>query len=85
MVQLTTAGTRYCVTKTTIYLPDDLKQAIAREAKIRATSEADVIRTALLAAASKFEHPKPTGGFIEGDWEPINWNTNDWLEGFGES
>jgi len=77
-------GTIYVMTKTTIYLPDDLKTAIKREAARRQSSEAEVIRDAIAEAASKFERPKPRGGFLTGDWEPVDWNNNDWLEGFGE-
>lgn len=33
--------------KTTLYLPDDLRDAIKRVARERATSEADLIRTAI--------------------------------------
>jgi len=78
-------GTIYGMVKTTIYLPDDLKSTIKREAARRQCSEAEVIRTAIEDAATHFERPKPRGGFITGDWEPVDWNNNDWLEGFGES
>lgn len=71
--------------KTTIYLPDDLKSAVKREAARRQSSEAEVIRTAITEAASGFERTKPRGGFLTEDWEPVDWNNNDWLEGFGES
>jgi len=71
--------------KTTIYLPDDLKSAVKRAAAQHQTSEAEVIRAAIAEAVSTIERPMPEGGFLTGDWGPIDWNTNDWLEGFGES
>ena len=71
--------------KTTIYLPDDLKRAVEREAARRKSSEAEVIRAAISQAVDTFERPKPRGGIITGDWEQVDWNNNDWLEGFGES
>ena len=71
--------------KTTIYLPDDLKSAVKRAAECQQLSEAEVIRAAIAEAVSTFTRPKPEGGFLTGDWEPVDWNTNDWLEGFGES
>jgi len=71
--------------KTTIYLPDDLKSAVRRAAERQGLSEAEVIRAAVAEAVATIERPKPVGGFLTGDWEPVDWNTNDWLEGFGES
>jgi len=70
--------------RTTIYLPDDLKWAVEREAATRNMSEAAVIREAIAEVANRSERPKPHGGFLDGDWEPVDWNTNDWLDGFGE-
>ena len=70
--------------KMTVCLPDDLKTAVKREAARRQSSESAVIRDAIAKAASKFERPKPRGGFLSEDWGPIDWNNNDWLEGFGE-
>ena len=40
-------GTAALVVKTTIYLPDDLHQALKLAAKERGTSEAELIRTAV--------------------------------------
>ena len=71
--------------KTTVYLPDDLLSAVKKEAARRQSSEAEVIRTAIADAASKFERPKPKGPLFEDEWEPVDWNNNDWLAGFGES
>ncbi|MCL2489565.1 MAG: ribbon-helix-helix domain-containing protein [Propionibacteriaceae bacterium] len=71
--------------KTTLYLPDDLKRAVEREADRRQTSEAEVMRAAIAASIVAIERPKPTGGFLDGDWTSVDWNTNDWLEGFGQA
>jgi len=70
--------------KTTIYLPDELKLAIEAEARSRAVAEAEIIREALTDAASRFDRPKPSGALFADDWGPIDWNTDDWLDGFGE-
>jgi Ribbon-helix-helix protein, copG family len=40
----------YCVSRTTVYLPDELKAALERTAAAQGTSEAEVVRSALLAA-----------------------------------
>jgi hypothetical protein len=71
------------VVKTTLYLPEDLKESLEREARRRATSEASLIREAIAAALAGVERPKPVGGVIKGAWEPVDWDGDDWLEGFG--
>lgn len=65
--------------KTTIYLPDDLKVAVEREARRRGLSEAEVIRQAISGAV---RHPRPRPGIIDG--EPIAAHDEESLTGFGE-
>ncbi|MGI8516864.1 MAG: CopG family transcriptional regulator [Acidimicrobiia bacterium] len=65
--------------KTTIYLSDDLKEAVEREARRRGFSEAEVIRAAIAAATT---HPRPHPGLFES--EPFAENANQLLSGFGE-
>ena len=65
--------------KTTVYLPDELKQGVEREARIRGISEAQVIRDAI---ARFVERPKPTPGLIHG--EPIAERVDELMKGFGE-
>ena len=65
--------------KTSVYLPDDLKEALAREAARRGASEADVIRAALRDAV---ERPAPTAGLFAA--EPFAERVDDLLDGFGE-
>jgi hypothetical protein len=52
-------GTMYGMRKTTIYLPEDLKAALERAASAQGTSEAEVIRCALVAATRQPAYPKP--------------------------
>lgn len=65
--------------KTSVYLPEDLKEALAREAARRGSSEADVIRAALRDAVVR---PVPTVGLFE--VEPFAERVDDLLDGFGE-
>lgn len=65
--------------KTTIYLPDDLKAAVEREARRRRSSEAEVIRDAVRRAVAR---PAPSAGILDG--EPIAARADELLAGFGE-
>lgn len=65
--------------KTTIYLPDDLKANIEREAQRRGVAEAEVIRSALAAGLSR---PSPHAGIITGP--PIAEHVDELLGGFGD-
>jgi predicted transcriptional regulator len=65
--------------KTTIYLPDDLKSAIEREARRRRCSEAQVIRDAVAQAVGR---PSPRPGLIAG--EAFAERVDEALAGFGE-
>lgn len=68
--------------KTTIYLPDDLKEAIVRVARQRGMSEAEVIRESLRETVGR-RRPKPRGGlFASGS--PIAREADRHLAGFGE-
>jgi hypothetical protein len=52
-------GMMYGMRRTTIYLPDELKAALERTASARGTSEAEVVRSALVAATREQAYPKP--------------------------
>lgn len=76
----TTAGTIYGMSvKTTVYLTDELKAAIEREATRRGVSEAEVIRHAIAALVTR---PAPRFGIVDG--EPIADRADELLAGFGE-
>lgn len=74
------AGTIYGMThKTTVYLPEELKAAVEREAQRRGSSEAEVIRQAIAQAVGR---PRPNPAIIGG--EPIAERIDELLAGFGE-
>lgn len=64
--------------KTTLYLPDDLKAGIEREARRRGVPEAEVIRSALAAGLSR---PSPRAGIFDGP--AIADRVDELLDGFG--
>ncbi len=64
--------------KTTVYLPEELKAQIEREARRRDISEAEVIRQTLTAGLRR---PRPRGGFLAGP--VISERVDELLEGFG--
>lgn len=45
--------------KTTLYVPEELKQAVDRLARVKGVSEAELIRTALATYVSYEEPPRP--------------------------
>lgn len=68
--------------KTTVYLPQDLKQAIKHAARHRGISEAEVIRDSIRAAVDSAK-PRPKGGIYRGS-QSIARHADDLLDGFGE-
>ena len=49
----------YGMRRTTVYLPDELKAALEREAAAQGTSEAEIVRGALIAATIERAYPRP--------------------------
>ncbi len=66
--------------KTTVYLPDEIKSGVEREARLRSCSEAEFIRQAIGQALAR---AAPRAGIIAGDsaWAR---EVDDLLTGFGE-
>jgi hypothetical protein len=67
------------MTKTTVYLPTDLKEAVAREARQRGIPEAEVIRQAIAAALRR---PAPRSGLFAS--AAFADRANEFMAGFGE-
>lgn len=65
--------------KTTVYLTDELKAGVEREARRQGLPEAEVIRRAI---AATLRAPRPRAGFIEG--EPLAERVDELLDGFGQ-
>ncbi len=66
-------------TKTTVYLPDELKRAVEAEARRMGSSEAEVIRKAVAALVTR---PRPRAAILDG--EPFADRVDELLAGFGE-
>lgn len=47
----------YGMRKTTVYLPDELKRALERTAAAQGTSEAEIVRGAIVAATAEPGYP----------------------------
>lgn len=65
--------------KTTVYLPDEIKAGVTREARRRRVSEAEVIREAIGAAVTR---PRPSRPLFRS--EPFAHRVDELLDGFGE-
>jgi ribbon-helix-helix CopG family protein len=68
--------------KTTLYLPDELRRAVAAAARRRGVSEAAVIRDAI-AATLVTERPTPRAALFSSDVLMAR-NVDDHLAWFGE-
>jgi len=72
--------------KTTLYLPDDLKEKIEVVARVERCSEADVIRDAISTAVEARHPPEPRiplPGVRLGN-PSVAERAEDFLDGFGE-
>ena len=69
--------------KTTVYLPDDLKQALTRTALEEGTSEADLIRRAI-AAAVQAQGRRPRGALFASGDPTLSESVEAALAGFGD-
>ncbi len=68
-------------TKTTVYLPDDLKRAVEFRARQEGMSEAEVIRSAIRAHVEP-ARPRARAGILRTD-EPMAHRVDELLAGFG--
>jgi hypothetical protein len=74
----------YGMRRTTVYLPDDLKAALERTASARGTSEAEIVREALVAATREPAYPKPRLPLFESGDPTLAERVDEALAGFGE-
>jgi plasmid stability protein len=72
------------MTKTTVYLPDELKQAVKRIAAASDRSEAEVIREAIGALVRSAERPRPRGGLFDGLGKGLARHVDEALTSIGE-
>ena len=72
--------------KTSVYLPDELKDRLAKAAEVSGESEATIIRSALEAWLASRLRPRSTmfGSLDFGDPDYAR-NADDHLDGFGET
>ena len=70
--------------KTTVYLPDELKQAVERLAATSGRSEAEVIREAIAALTTASERPRPRGGLFTSGDPSLSEETEEALRDFGQ-
>ena len=79
-------GIMYGVKRTTIYLPDEMKAAVEREAARRGVTEAEVILDSVETSLATSEQPKPQlPVFPDGLGEDIAGQTEKILESYGDA
>jgi hypothetical protein len=72
------------MTKTTVYLPRELKRALTRTARDRGVSEAALLREAVARITGGDEAPTPTLPLFRGQGASIAEDIDAALRGFGE-
>jgi hypothetical protein len=71
------------MTKTTVYLPDDLKRALKRLAQQRRCSEAELLREAVARLAGEVDAPAPRLPLFRSTGTSIAEDVHGALKGFG--
>lgn len=74
----------YGMNKTTVYLPDELKEALARAARRRRLSEAELIREGVALAVAQEATPKPRLPLFSSNDSDLATRFDELLTGFGE-
>ena len=69
--------------KTTVYLPDELKQSLRRMAAASGRSEAELIREAIAALARTADRPRPHGPLFSSGDPTLSEHVDEALAGFG--
>jgi hypothetical protein len=77
-------GATYGMKKTTVYLPDDLKDALERASAAQGRSEAELIRQAVRDLTQGLEQPKPRLPLFSGGDPTLAERFDEELRGFGE-
>jgi hypothetical protein len=72
------------VHKTTIYLPDDLKAAVTRQAAETGQSEATVIRAAIASAVASGTQSRPRAALFSSGDGHLSERVDELLAGFGD-
>ncbi len=72
------------MTKTTVYLPPALKRALARMARQRQCSEAELLREAVSQLTAQGQAPLPKVPLFRGTGASIAEDVDPALAGFGE-
>jgi hypothetical protein len=74
----------YGMRKTTVYVPDELKAALARASQASGRSEADLIREGIRLVVDREHDPEPRIPLIESGDPLLAEQVDAALEGFGE-
>ena len=72
------------LTKTTVYLPDELKRDLERLAAASGRSEAQLIRDAVAALTSSAPRPRPRARLFDGGDPALSERVDEALRGFGD-
>jgi hypothetical protein len=75
----------YGMQKTTVYVPEELKRALAQAAEARGCSEAELVREALRMVTARAATPRPRLPLFKSRKPRLAERVDRALAGFGES
>jgi hypothetical protein len=70
--------------KTTVYSPDDLREALHRVASVSRRSEADLIREGIRLVTQEYSSPSPRLLLFHSGQPDLAMSVDEALDGFGE-
>jgi hypothetical protein len=75
----------YGMQKTTVYIPEDVKRALAQAAASRGMSEAELIREAVRTVVAQSVPPRPRLPLFKSGKSRLAERVDEALSGFGKS
>lgn len=74
----------YGMHKTTLYIPDDIREELRRASRDSGRSEAELIRAGIRLVLERCTRPRPSSGIFDSADPSSSERVDELLEGFGQ-